>query len=242
MKHKTFIFSWVLMLAISIAGLVISPAFQSISIPTFINHSNDETIKFIGSMNEPFLFKCEHNISFILDGSPEGYGVKPLIKFYVKIRSFKASGTLRLNFTIYYNEQMVMCNLRDEVFEPGSEVSSAGWIAPPEWETKIEGLSIKHEEWLDWRRYLRSGENKAVIKTTIAPLSGEFNFGDGEVYVEIGPMKVEVQSLDMDKDGIKDPVDALKLNNYLFLPILGILYAPASAFIEYVTTKRLKKN
>jgi hypothetical protein len=55
-------------------------------------------------------------------------------------------------------------------------------------------------------------------------------------------MKVEVQSLDIDKDGIKDPVDALKLNNYLFLPILGILYVPASAFIEYVTTKRLKKN
>ncbi|MBS7649142.1 MAG: hypothetical protein QXU95_06040 [Candidatus Bathyarchaeia archaeon] len=241
MKHKIFIISWSLMLAISIIGLVASPLIQSASIPLLVNHSNNTVYRFQGDANKPFLFQCEHNVSFILNNKPEGYGVKSSIKFYIKIRSFTASGVCRLNFTIYYNNQMVMCNIRDEVFEDGSEVSSAGWIVPPEWEAKIEGVSIKHEEWLNWRYYLKKGENKLTIKTIISTLNEEFNFGEGEIYVEIGPMKVEAQSLDIDKDGLKDPVDTLEINNYILLPILGIFYIPIGAVIECAAKRnRLK--
>ncbi|MBS7634067.1 hypothetical protein KEJ34_00990 [Candidatus Bathyarchaeota archaeon] len=220
------------MLGASIVSLVVNPLIQSASIPLFVNHSDSAVYRFSGNTSKPFSFECRHNVSFILDGKPEAYGVKPTINFYIRIRSLTASGTCRLNFTIYYGDQMVMCNIRDEVFETGSEVSSAGRIVPPEWEAKIEGVTIKHKEWLNWRRYLKSGENKVVIKTVILPLSEEFRFGDGEIYVEIGPAKVEIQSLDIDGDGLRDPVDTLELNNYVLLPMLGIFYVPLGALVE----------
>ena len=87
----------------------------------------------------------------------------------------------------------------------------------------------------------KSGKNNVAIETIISPLDGEFHFEDGEIYVKIGLMKVEVRGLDVDKDGIIDPVDALEVNNYIMLPILGILHIPLCAFLENVV-KKLHKN
>jgi len=241
-RHKIFIFFWISAIILSMIGLIVNPILQSASIPQLINYDDNKVFRFNGAINKPFLFKCTHNVSFILDGKPEGYGAKPSLNFRIKIRSSGASGVCRMNFTVFYNGVKVMCNVRDETFESGSEVDSVGRIVPPEWEVEIEGGKIEYKRRIDWRHCLKSGKNNVTIETIIYPLNGEFHFGDGEIYVEIGPMKVEVQSLDVDKDGIIDSVDTLEVNNYIMLPILGIFHIPLCAFLEYVVKKLHKKS
>lgn len=59
----------------------------------------------------------------------------------------------------------------------------------------------------------------------------------GEIYVKIGSMKVEIRSLDIDRDGIIDPLDGLEINNYIILPLLGIFYISLCASLEFMVKK-----
>lgn len=242
MRHKILFFCWISMVMIVGMGLIASPLSNSAFIPSLLNHTDDRIFKFEEFMEKPIFLSCTHKISFALAGKPDGYEAKPVIDFHIRIKSISANGVYRLNFTIYCNDQKVLCNIRDEIFEAGSELGSAGKIVPPEWDVKMEGGQIvEYKEWANWNRYLKSGDNMITINTTIISLEGEFQFGEGKVYIEIGPMKVEVRSLDVDRDGITDPIDSLGINNYALLPMFGIACLPISAGLEYMIRKASKK-
>lgn len=144
------------------------------------------------STNMPLFYVCTHRVSFMLGGSLGGYEAYPALNFSISIGSVNAGGVYRFNFTIYYNDQRVLTSIRDETFESGHQ-AMYGRIVPSELTTMEGGRVMEHKEWLEWSRYLKSGNNTITINSAITTLSDEFHFGDGEVQVEIGPMTVEVR-------------------------------------------------
>jgi len=236
-KHKILLFLWILITFGLAVNLLVIPIAESRVFESMVLSSltaNDNRVSKVDiSMKEMSFFSCTHNITLFLAGEPQGYDVKPELQFDMDFSSVNASGRYLFNFMFYYNDQVIY---RRDLLE---EIS----VQERAWTGLIVGPGeVQFEE--EWNSHLKTGYNTVLMKTTIVAFNAtgisEFQFGEGELKVEVGPARVIVRSLDADMDGIPDPID-IPYNNYALLTLFSAMCLPISAGIQFLTLKFSKK-
>lgn len=190
--------------------LVIAPVIAQVEIPvitdypapmsTYVFEKNFMVISLEDTM--------EINVPFKMPkGKPEGYNVTIDFEYLVRIDSEAKDRIVSVNYTFFSNENYLHWIREDFV---GALKGTFGGSYPTKNIAKPETLNV--------------GDNILKIKiiiTTKAESPSKCHF-----HLEINNVYVKVKSLDLDGDGILDPVDLLpSLNNYAGLSALGIIEA-----------------
>ena len=81
-------------------------------------------------------------------------------------------------------------------------------------------------------RTLLEGNNTLLLSASITSMLR--HYGKGYVNIRIGPVTLDIESMDADNDGIIDPADNFKGNNYLPFFTLSII-----PFFTALTVKKL---
>ncbi|MEM1540196.1 MAG: hypothetical protein QXJ07_02290 [Candidatus Bathyarchaeia archaeon] len=175
---------------------VMTDYYAPISLYTFNKNFTETTLKDFMEINIPFK---------ILKGKPKNYNLTTDFTWRMVIDSEGHDRVISVNYTFFLNDKYFNWIREDFV---GALKGTFGGGYPPQTISKSEALNV--------------GDNKLTIRVSIDAQANK----SSRCYfrLEISNVHVKVKALDLDGDGILDPIDPLpSFNNYIGLPLFGII-------------------
>ena len=218
---------WLLASILVAKEVIIAPLFIAQTIIPAARYGEDQIIKVMSATDNPFHYKLKDLlINFTLAGRPEGYRVKARIYFIFNGSSQNAEGFYRINITAFCNGEKIYTVVRDEEIVQNSTGGTHGTI------------EINVDEGEGYGTLLE-GNNTLLLSVSITSMLR--HYGKGCFNIRIGPVTLDIESMDADNDGIIDPADNFKGNNCLLFFALSILPFSTVLIVKKLLSKKISQ-